>query len=106
MAFDEKNYEVVSERDLGQINGWNGNVRLVRYKYNNRESVKIVVAGETKGKPFEWKLMSGVPVEVLAGTLLPALATAVKEEIQMLKESKTKFIPSPPSNDRRRRARA
>lgn len=74
MAFDESKYVELERKSLGQLNGWKGEVVMVRYKYgDNPESVKLVV---TNGK-YESKLISGLPANVLRDNILPALAEFV-----------------------------
>lgn len=121
MAFDERLYKVISEKSLGQVNGWKGETKIVRYSYGGKESVKIIVSSQNgKGEKYEWKILSGVPVPVLIETVLPALVGLVRDELKAAKAAKAVepvkapapvSLPSKPidpklSKDRRRRARA
>lgn len=79
MGFDPDKYKVLEEVDLGQVNGWQGNMKVVKYKYGeNPESVKVVIVGKTKqGKEYESKIISGLPAAVLKEKILPVLTEMV-----------------------------
>lgn len=64
MPFDESKMKIISETNIGPLDGWKGDVVVVRYQYgDNQESIKVVTRGKKKdGSTYESRLWGGVPV--------------------------------------------
>ena len=73
--YDERKMKILEEKDLGNVNNWQGRTLVQIYSYDGGPvSIRVILEGETnRGKAYQSKIMGGLQLATFVKDILPAL---------------------------------